>query len=158
MQDYLRSLLLVAAVSVLAGLLLPEKNERMKRLLEFALALLVLTVVCRPLSEIDLFTVVPDGIRFPAGDGVLNGADDDTRAAVEQAVADGIEADLATRYHLPTACFSAEVSLHFNGKELTISSLTLRIRGEGRLLDLYAVRDYAARAYQTNCEVIADGG
>ena len=158
MQEYLRSLLLVASVAVLAGLLLPEKNERMKRLLEFGISLLVLTVICRPLADIGSFSAVLDGIRFPNDSYDTSTPDETTQAAMEQAVAAGIEADLATRYAIPATCFSARVRLSLVGEELTISSLTLTVRGEGKLLDLYAVRSYAARAYQTDCEVISDGG
>lgn len=158
MQEYLRSLLLVASVAVLAGLLLPENNERMKRLLEFGIALLVLTVICRPLANIGDLSAVLSGIRFPSGSETAGELDADTRTAMERAVGDGIESDLAARYGIPATCFSAKVQLSLGREELTISSLTLSVSGEGKLLDLRAVCDYAARAYQTNCEVIPDGG
>lgn len=158
MQDYLRSLLLVGAIAALAGLLLPEKNDRLRRLLEFGLSLLVLVAVCRPLAggapPSDFF----GALQFPSADYVGEGLSPDTQAAMERAVGDGIVQDIATRYGIPPACIRAEVRLSLVGGELTVSSLTLTFSGEGRLLDLYAVRQYAARAYQTNCEVKTDGG
>lgn len=158
MQEYLRSLMLVAAVAVLAGLLLPEKNERMKRVLEFGISLLVLTVICRPLANIGSLSAVLDGIRPPdVSPGDIT-ADEDTRAAAEAAVGSGIVQDLAAHYGLPASCFTARAALARNGDELVIASLHLTVRGEGRLLDLYGVREYAARTYQTNCEVMMDGG
>ena len=157
MLDYLRSILLVASVALLAGLLLPEKNERMRRALELGISLLVLTVICRPLAGIGDLSAILNGIRFPSPSLSAGEMDEDTLSAMEEAVADGIERDLSSRYGVPAACFTATVSLSLTEKELTVSALSLIVSGEGRLLDLYAVRDYAAQAYQTNCEVIPGG-
>ncbi len=158
MQEYLRSLILVAAGAVLASLLLPEKNERMKRVLEFGISLLILTVICRPLADIGSLSALLDGIRPP---DILTGdiaVDEDTKAAAEAAVGSGIAQDLAAHYGLPASCFTAKATLARNGSEIVIASLHLTVRGEGRLLDLYSVQEYAARTYQTNCEVMMDGG
>lgn len=157
MQEYLRSLLAAAAIAALASLLLPEKEARMKRLLEFGISLLVLTVLCQPLVHIGSLSDALQNIRMPGLSTFWEEKDPDTWAAMERAVGQGIESDLASQYALPAACFSADVVLAQEGEELKISALTLTLRGEGRLLDLYAVRDYASRTYQTNCEVTEDG-
>ena len=157
-MEYLRSVLLAAAVSVTAGLLLPEKNERLRRVLEFGISLLLLCVICRPLASLGELSAALDGLRLPSGTVTAEGIDPDTLAAMEGAVGEGIVQDLATRYGVSTACFSAVVRLAIAEGEMTVSSLTLTVRGAGRLLDLYAVRAYAEAAYQTNCEVITDGG
>lgn len=157
MQDYLRSLLAAAAIAALASLLLPEKEARMKRLLEFGISLLVLTVLCRPLAHIGDLSSALGAIDWPGASDAVGTEDPDTWAAIEGGVARGIESDLAARYALPADCFSARVTLVREGEELKISTLRLTVRGEGRLLDLYAVREYATRTYQTNCEVTEDG-
>ena len=154
MQAYLRTVLLVAAIALLAGLLLPEKNERMRRVLELGISLLVLTVICRPLANAGHILALLDSIRFPSSSLSVGEMDADTLSAMEEAVGKGIESDLSARYSVPASCFTAKVRLLLTDQELTVSSLSLIVSGEGRLLDLYAVRDYAARAYQTNCEVI----
>ena len=49
MNEYLMSVVLVGAVATLASLFLPEGDDRMRRLLEFGFALLILLVILRPL-------------------------------------------------------------------------------------------------------------
>ena len=157
MGDYLRALLLAACITVLAELLLPQKNERMRRLLEFALSLLVLLVICRPLVDRpSLDGWLPDlDASYPTYEGEI--LTEETRSAMEAAVARGIAADLSQRYGLRSEAVRAVATLCLQDGELAISSLTIYVSREGALLDLYEVQDYATRAYQTDCEVRIDG-
>ncbi len=158
MNEYLMSVVLVGAVATLASLFLPEGDDRMRRLLEFGFALLILLVILRPLPGLlgedfgfpDLFP--------PAEGSAEEDLPEETWSQMEAAVAEGIEKDIASRYNLPPSCIRADVELRREGDGLLISSLLLTFTGEGRLADLYAIRAYAEKNYQTVCEVKSDGG
>lgn len=158
MKEYMQTLLLAGGISALAALLLPEKNERLRRAVEFGIALFVLVVLCRPLSAVgDLSNLLGDW-QYPETDLTAPGYTDETWDKMEEAVAAGIAADIADRYDLRVADVRATVTLQLEGKELTVSSLTLTFSGGARAADLVAVRAYAQKIYTPQCEVKTDGG
>ena len=157
-MEHIRSLLLAAGIALIAGLLLPEEKGPLRRITEFGISLFLLCILCRPLAAIDGLRWALDDLRLP--DDLQYEAETDPTLLKEmgKAVEQGIAEDLAARYGVSAACFVPQVSLSFSDDELVIHSLGLRVKGAGRFLDLYAVREYAAHAYQTNCEVIVDEG
>ena len=158
MKEYIQTILLAGGISALAALLLPEKNERLRRAVEFGIALFVLVVLCRPLAAMgELSDLLPDW-QYPGADLTAPGYTDETWEKMEQAVAAGVAADIADKYDLRAADVRATVTLKLEGKELTVSSLTLSFSGAARAADLVAVRAYAQKTYQTQCEVKIDGG
>ncbi len=158
MQEYVGAVLLALAVAALCSLLLPGRDEKMRRLLEMGLSLLVLTVLCRPLSgEFDLSKLFSGLVRPPAADGQYSDFLEENRGVIEQAIAEGVAADLAARYAVPLSCVRAEVQAIYQDGEWAVGQLRLYLSGRACLLDLYAVRQYAAGAYQTECEVMIDG-
>lgn len=158
MNQYIETLLLTGAISAVATLLLPEKNERLRRVVEFGIALFVLVVLCRPLAAAtDLGSLLGD-IQLPNADITAPGYADETWEKMEESVARGIAADIADRYDLPSGDVQAAVTLHLADNELTVSTLTLTFSGGARMADLVAVRTYAQKTYTPQCEVTIDGG
>lgn len=161
MGAYFSTLLLAGAVTALASLLLPPGNERLTHTVELGLSLAVLLVLLRPLSALpdaigdlsDLLT--PPDLSYGERYDELPEA---TKETVARGIAEGIESDIAARYSIPLSCVSAMPRLAYADGELTIAALDLTFSGVGATLDLLTVRDYAERAYQTDCEVRIDGG
>lgn len=155
MNDYLRPLLLAGCVSVLFSLLMPEKNERTRRVLSVGLSLFVLIMLVRPFFAPDLSSVV---LPHPAPTGATyETADPDTRAALSAAAGEGVAADIAARYRLSPSDVRAEATLSVRDGELVFLSLRLTFSGAACTADLYAIRAFAAETYGCDCEVIRNG-
>ncbi len=159
MQEYIKTLLLAGGISALASLLMPEKNDRLRRAIEFGLALFLLVVICRPLATVGDWSQLLGEWQYPSTDGITApGYTDETWAKMEESVASGVVMDIADRYRLSPREVQATLSLQLEGDELSISSLTLHFSGAARTADLYAIRAYAQKTYTPNCEVKIDGG
>ena len=158
MKEYIQTILLAGGISALVALLLPEKNERLCRAVEFGIALFVLVVLCRPLAAIGDLSGLFGDWQYPESDLTAPGYTDETWDKMEGAVAAGNAADIADRYALRAADVQACVTLRLEGQELTVSSLSLTFSGAARAADLVAVRAYAQKTYTPECEVKIDGG
>lgn len=157
MQEYISSLLLVSMLAAVATLLFPEKNERLRRFFEFGVALLLLAVICRPLTALR-------DLRLPSGDlsfsemEEITGGGEELLSELSQSVARGIEADLAGEYRFDPACVTAELTLVIEGEEVCIDTLSLRLTGAALLTDTYTLREFARTRYQVKGEVNVYGG
>ncbi len=157
MQQYFSSLLLVSIVAAVATLLFPEKNERLRRFFEFGVALLLLAVICRPLSALGDLSFSPDKI-FPSDIEEVTGNSEALLSEMAAAVAQGIEGDLAAEYRFSSDCIKATVSLEIEENEVRITTLSLRLTGAALLADSYELRDFARTRYQVKGEVSVYGG
>lgn len=155
MRDALRPLLLAGCVSVLFSLLLPEKNERTRRVLSVGLSLFVLIMLVRPFFSLDLSAF--SGLRPAADAPTYETSDPDTRVALETAAGEGVAADIAARYRLSAGDVQAAAVLSVRDGELVFLSLRLTFSGAARAADLVAIRAWAAETYGCECEVITDG-
>ena len=158
MKEHLASLVLASAVSTLAGLLIPEGDARTRRLIEFGLGLLVLTVLLQPLSSLKELSYVGENIFSSIPEvGDMTDLSPESLKMVGEGIARGVERDIASRYHIPEECITATVSPVISGDELKIGELTLSFRGAALTADLLAIEHYAEETYETECEVITDG-
>ncbi|MBQ8173829.1 MAG: hypothetical protein IJ009_00330 [Clostridia bacterium] len=157
MQEFVKTLLLVSAICALATVLLPEKNKKLRRAGEFAIALFVLAAIANPIAALREWQFDLDSLHYPEADLPADDYTGDTWSELERAVGEGIARDLATRYGVREADISAAPTLTLENNELTISSLTLTFSGTAAALDLVAVRSYAQDTYSTACEVKANG-
>lgn len=157
MQEIAKSLLLVSAISALAALLLPEKNPKLRRAGELAIALFVLCALTSPLATLRDMKFDLDSLRYPTADLPTGDYTDATWAELERAVGEGIAQDLASRYGVRAEEIRAEPVLTLEDGELSVRSLTLSFFRTACALDLVAVREYAQKTYTENCEVHAYG-
>ena len=156
MKEYLTSLLLVTAVATLATLLIPEEDGKLRRLIEFGLALLVLTAVLRPLSNLREFPL-PENIFSDIENTGTGELPPETLQSMGEGIARGIERDLAARYRIPADCIRATVTPVLQEGELKVAHLQLSFRGAALACDLLAVEEYAKTTYGGECEVINNG-
>lgn len=157
MKEYLSSLVLVAAVSTLATLLMPEEEGRTRRAIEFGLALVVLLAILGPVVDLVRGGLSPDGWLPPPEETPVPSYTPEMLALAEEAVAAGAVADIAARCRIPAQCLAARATLTLDAGELRLASLTLTVTGEGRLADLLAVEKYVEDTYAAECEVISHG-
>ena len=158
MKEYLASLVLVAAVVTLAGLLIPEGDARTRRLIEFGLGLLVLTVILQPLSSLKEFSFTGENIFSPIPEaGNAPSLPPESLEKLGEGIARGIERDIASRYRIPADCIRATVTPVLTGDELKIGSLLLSFHGAAQTADLLAIERYAEETYGAECEVKTNG-
>ena len=158
MKEYLTSLVLVSAVATLAGLFIPDKDTRTRRLVEFGLGLLVLTVVLQPLSSLKELSFAGQNIFSPIrGTGDAAGISPESWEEIGEGIARGVERDIASRYRIPTDCIHASVTPVIVENELKIGALSLTFCGAALTADLLAIERYAEEAYGAECEVKTDG-
>lgn len=153
MQEILTTLLLVSAISALATLLLPEKNKKMRRAGELAIALFVLAALVNPLTLLSELQFDPDDLRYPTADLPTGDYTSSTWEEMEKAVGEGIARDLAARYGVRAADVAVSPTLALSDNELTVKSLSVAVSRAAATLDLVAVRAYAEKTYSTTCEV-----
>lgn len=157
MQDYITSILALAALSFLCSLLFPTGEGKSKKTFEFVLALIFLTVLVRPLSLLSDFSPSLDGLGGVDIRDIIEEAEGETMTALEAAVGEGIAADIASRFSLPPAAVSAKATLTVTDGELIVTSLSLSFGAGTMHADHMAVRDYARKTYTQNCEVQIHG-
>ena len=158
MYEYLSSLVLASAIATLAAFLIPSENEMNKKAVEFGLALLLLLAVLRPISSLSLLEFKPENI-FKGADAILSGEllfSPETENEAREAVARGIEKDLAAKFHIPQDAIRATPTLTLTAGELKMPHLLLHISLAGQSADLIALKNYASETYQTECEVKTD--
>ena len=158
MKEYLASLVLVSAVATLAGLLIPEGDARTRRMTEFGLGILILTVILQPLSSLKDLSFAGENIfsGIPETEDMTDLSPESWKA-VGEGIARGIERDIASRYRIPEDCITATVTPVLTDDELKIGALALTFRGAALTADLLAVERYAEEAYGAECEVKTDG-
>lgn len=157
MQDYTTAILALAAVSFLCSLLFPTGEGKNKKIFEFVLALISLTVLVRPLSSLSDFSFSFDGLVDTDIRDIISDAEGETMAALEEAVGEGIATDIASRFSLPPTAVSARATLAVTDGELTVRALSLSFGAGALHADHMAVRDYARKTYTQNCEVQIHG-
>ena len=153
MPEILKTLLFVSAISALATLLLPEKNKKMRRAGELAIALFVLATLVNPLALLSDLRFELDDLRYPAADLPTGDYTAATWEEMEKAVGEGIARDLAARYGVRASDVEATPTLALTDNELTVKSLSVTVSRAAATLDLVAVRAYAEKTYSTTCEV-----
>ena len=158
MQEYIRAILALGAVSLVCALLFPGGAQKNKSAFELALAIIALSILARPLATVREFSF---SFEMPDMGGIgeiIEGAEGETMAAVAEAVGEGIAADITDRFSLPKESVRAEVTLSVADGEMTVDALVISL-GRGAIhADHIAIRDYARRTYTQNCEVKTDGG
>lgn len=155
MEKYITAVLSFAAISFLASLLFPSENVKTKKTFTFALALLFLCVLLRPLSAFSELSFSLEEWKTGDLSDIIEDAEGETLREVEKAVAAGIEADLASRFSLRAESVSVTLTLAVEEKELRITSLLITLASP--TVDGIAVRDYARKNYEENCEVKMSG-
>ena len=156
MQEVFTTLLLVSAICALSAFLLPEKNKKLRRSAEFAIALFVLAALANPLATLSELKFSLDELRYPTLDLPTDHYTDATWGELEKAVGEGISRDLASRYGAREEDIDAAPTLELSDNELTVKHLTLTLSHSAAVLDLVAVREYAEATYSTVCEVKAN--
>jgi hypothetical protein len=151
MEQYVTAVLAFAAISFLCSLLFPSESVKTKKAFTFALALLFLTVLLRPLSSISEFSFSLEELKTGDLSDIIEDAEGETMQEIAKAVAAGIEADLESRFSLPRGAIVAAPVLAVEEKELRITSLTITLFSPSA--DGIAIRDYARKNYTPNCEV-----
>lgn len=156
MQEYIRAILALGAVSLPVSLLFPDGGKN-KRAFTLALSVIALAVMARPLSvlsELSFSLALPE--RGEIGE-IIADAEGNTLAAVEEAVGRGIALDIESRFALPAGSVEARASLDVTVEEMTVRELLLTLGREAVYADHMAIREYARKNYTQNCEVRVDG-
>lgn len=153
MQELFKTLLLVSAICALSAFLLPEKNKKLRRSAEFAIALFVLAALANPLATLSELSISLDELQYPTLNLPTDHYTDAAWAEMEKAVGDGIARDLSLKYGVAEEDIAAAPTLELADNELTVKRLTLSLSHSAAALDLIAVRAYAEATYSTVCEV-----
>lgn len=157
MQEYIRAILALASVSLLATLLFPDGAQKNKRAFELALSVIALSIIARPLTTLSEFSFSVKAPEIGDVSDIIADAEGATLAAVGEAVGEGIALDIVSRFALPEGSVRARVSLDVTDGEMTVAALSLTLSREALYADHIAIRDYARKTYIQNCEVKTDG-
>lgn len=154
MDAWITPLVLAAVLAALCPFLLPEGGKRLTRVTEFAVSLVTLAVLFRPLSAaLPALADLRPGDLFPSVTPEGSAVDPDTWDTVTAAVNAGIEADLSARFRPLAGHVRAEADVRYADGELAVTALSLTVSGAGRTVDLVTLKEYAEEAYACPCRI-----
>ncbi len=151
MKEYLTTILLVAAVTAVVGMLGGE--GKMKKSVSFGLSLAVLAVIVLPLAEL-----IPEAAdapsRFPALDFSAEEGKEWFERETVAAVGEGIRAVLCERYAIKEAQLSVACEGNLVDNTVILRRVQLTLSGAAVAADVPGMVRYIEENTGATCEVL----
>lgn len=146
-MEYIRTLLGAVALLSIATALLPSRESiRRAALSAFSVILLLLLIPKdAPFSFEDVFTIPEEGAVTESAPAYGD--------AWREGVENGIRLDLCEKYALSPAEVSVMCQLKNEENEITVTHLSLTLRGESALADATGMLRYIEKSYGVYAEI-----
>lgn len=152
MREYLVTVLLVSAVTAVLGIL--PSDEKMKKAVNFALSLVLLSAVVLPLPT--LLSGLPRDYSayLEELEGEIASGSDYLEKETLAAVGDGIAAHLADRYGIPRGAITAVAEGDIVDNTVILRRVTLSLSRAAQTADIRSIIYYVEENTGADCEVI----
>ena len=158
MKDYLISVMLVAAVTAIASVILPEGKGRLREQADFIFAVALLSVIILPIAHLGLAS---DGIgeslsQIFDSDVKYEDAEESEWLATkrEEAFEEAIRLATAEKFGFDSDEVTVDGSLFLSEGKLYVSSLSVGLSGVAATGDNKNVKKYLSKLCGVDCEVL----